>query len=77
MMDLGILNSYLGIEIMHEATCTWLNQKSYIQSILHAFKMSECNSARTPMEARLKLVKDEKEDEVNPSQFRSLIDSLM
>ena len=61
---------------MHEATFTWLNQKSYIQTILHAFKMSECNSTRTPMEARLKLVKDGKEDEVNPSKFRSLIGNL-
>ena len=72
MTDLGILSSYLRIEIMHEATCTWLNQKSYIQTIHHAFKMSKCNSARTLMEAQLKLVKDEKEDEANSSQFRSL-----
>ena len=49
--DLGILKSYLGIEIKHEVTCTWLNLKSYIQNILHAFKMSECNSTRTLMEA--------------------------
>ena len=76
MTDLGILTSYLGIEIMHEESCTWLNQKSYIQTILHAFKMSEYNSARTPMEARFKLVKDGKEDEGNPSQFRSHIGSL-
>ena len=69
MMDLGILSSYLGIEIMHEATCTWLNQKSYIQTILHAFKMSECNSGRTLMEARLKFVKNGKEDVAIPSQF--------
>ena len=41
MTDLGILSSYLGIQITHEATYTWLNQKSYIQAILHAFKMSE------------------------------------
>ena len=76
MTDLGILSSYLGIEIKHEAKCTWLNQKSYIQTILHAFKMSECNSARTPMKAQLKLVKDGKEYEENPSQFRSFIGSL-
>ena len=38
--------------------------------------MSECNLLRTPMEARLKLVKDGKEEEGNPSQFRSFIRSL-
>ena len=44
MTHLGIRSSYLGIEIKHEASCTWLNQKSYIQTILHTFKMNECNS---------------------------------
>ena len=38
--------------------------------------MSECNSVRTPMEARFKLGKDKREDEVNPSHLRSLIGSL-
>ena len=38
MTALGILSSYLGIEIKHEATYIWLNQKSYIKTILHAFK---------------------------------------
>ena len=76
MMDLGILSSSLGIEIKHEANFTWLNQKSYIETILHALKMSKCNLARTPMEAQLKLVKDGKEDEENLSQFRSLIGNL-
>ena len=76
MTDLSILTSYLGIEITHEATCTWLNHNSYIQTILHAFKMSECNLVRVPMEAWFKLGKDIREDEVNPSLFRSQIGSL-
>ena len=38
--------------------------------------MSKCNSSRTPMEARLKFEKDEREEEENPSQFRSLIGCL-
>ena len=78
MTDLGILSSYLGIEIKHEATYTWLNQRSYIETILHAFKMNECNSVRTPMEAQFKLGigKGKGKDEVNPSRFRSLIGSL-
>ena len=50
MTDLGILSSYLGIEIKQETSCIWLNQKSYIENILHTFKMSECNSVRTLME---------------------------
>ena len=76
MTDLGTLSSYLGIEIKHEASCFWLNQKSSIETILHTFKMSECNLERTLMEARLKLVKDGKEEEGNTSLFRSFIRSL-
>ena len=66
MTDLGILNSYLGIEIKHEATYTSLNQRSYIETILPSFKMNECNSVRTPMEARFKLGTEKGKDEVNP-----------
>ena len=43
MTDLGIL-TYLGIEIKHDASHIWLFQKSYIETILHSFNMSECNS---------------------------------
>ena len=76
MTDLGILSSYLGIEIKHEKDYTWLNQRSYIETILHSFKMSECNSVKTPMEARFKLGTERVKDDVNPSRFRSLIGSL-
>ena len=76
MTDLGILSSYLGIEIKHEAIYTWLNQKSYIETILHSFKMNECKSVRTPLEARFKLGTERGKDEVNPSRFRSLIGNL-
>ena len=38
--------------------------------------MSNCNSAITSMEARLKFEKDGREEEENPSQFRSFIGCL-
>ena len=76
MTDLGILSSYLGIEIRYEEDYIWLNQRSYIETILHSFNMSDCNSVKSPMEARLKLGIERGEDEVNPSRFRSLIGSL-
>ena len=63
MINLGILTSYLGIEIKCETSCLWLNQKSYIENILHTFKMSECNSVRTHIEAWLKLEKGGRKEE--------------
>ena len=76
MTDLGILSTFLGIEIKHEASHIWLFRKSHIETILHSFNMSECNSARTLMEAWLKLEKEGREEEENPSKFRSLIGCL-
>ena len=76
MTNLGILSSYLDVEIKHEASHIWLFQKSYIETILHSFNMSKCNSAKTPMEARLKFEKEGREEEKNPSKFRSLIGCL-
>ena len=64
MTDLGIQSSYLGTEIKHKASHIWLFQKSYIETILHTFNMSKCNSARTPMEARLKFEKDRREESI-------------
>ena len=58
MTDLGLLSSYLGIEIKHKSSHIWLFQKSYIETILHSFNMSKYNSARTAMEARLKFEKE-------------------
>ena len=65
MTNLGILSSYLGIEIKHEESYTWLIQKSYIETILHTFNMSKGNSVRTPIEAWLKFEKDGREEEEN------------
>ena len=76
MTDLGILSSYLGIKIERENSCIWLTQRSYIKNIMNMFKMSDCNLVKTPMDVRLKLVKDRRGEEKNPSLFRSLIGSL-
>ena len=76
MIDLGILSSYLGIEIEHANSCVWLTQWLYIENILNMFKMSDCNSVKTLMEFWLKLVKARRREEKNPSLFRSLIGSL-
>ena len=63
--DLGILSSYLGIEIEREKSYIWLTQRSYIENILNIFRMSDCNSVKTPMEVWLKLEKDRRGEEKN------------
>ena len=76
MTDLSIISSYLGIEIKEETSYILVNQRSYIENILDIFRMSDCNSLKTPMEVGLKLEKVGRGEEKNPSLFRSLIGSL-
>ena len=60
MIDLGILSSYLGIEVEQDNSCIWLTQTLYVENILSIFKINDCNSIKTPIEIQLKLMKDGK-----------------
>ena len=51
MSDLGLLTSYLGIEVKQEIGKILLSQKSYALRILEQSGMSECNLAHTPLES--------------------------
>ena len=76
MTDLGLLNSYLGMEIKQSSASIFLSQRAYSNHILEMFKMSDCNAIKTPMEVYLKLQKETKGRQVNLTNFRSLIGSL-
>ena len=76
MTDLGLLNSYLGIEIKQSTSSILLSQRTYTNHILKTFKMSDCNSIKTPMKVHLKLQKDIEGKQVYSTNFRSLIGSL-
>ena len=58
MIDLGLLNSYLGIEMKQSTSSILLSERTYTNHILKTFKMSDCTSIKTPMEVYLKLQKD-------------------
>ena len=75
MSDLGLLTSYLGIEVKQERGKIQLSQKSYALRILKQSGMSECNPAHTPIESRCKFGK-ESHPRVNPTTYRSLMESL-
>ena len=75
MSDLGLLTSYLGIEVKQERGKILLSQKSYALRILEQSGMSECNPAHTPLESRCKFGK-ESHPRVNPTTYRSLMGSL-
>ena len=55
MTNFGLLNSYLGIQVIQEKDEIKICQKNYALKVLDIFKMSDCNASKTPMECRLKL----------------------
>ena len=75
MTDLGLLCSYLGIEVHQGKSQITLSQRPYAAQILESFQMVECNPTNTPMEAQLKLKKGGGRS-LDATLFRSLIGSL-
>ncbi|XP_014661131.1 uncharacterized protein LOC106804474 [Setaria italica] len=75
MSDLGPL-SYLGIEVHQDDPGITLQQTAYAKRIVELGGLTDCNSALTPMEERLKLSRDSTAEEVDATQFRRLVGSL-
>ena len=76
MTDFGLLNSYLGIEVIKRKSDIRLCQTNYLLKVLDEFNMKECNSAKTPMECRLRLNREGEGEEVESTYFRKLIGCL-
>lgn len=75
MTDLGLLSYYLGIEVKQERGMITACQSSYAAKILEDAGMRDCNPSLTPMEHRLKVVKNTGEA-VDATRYRSIIGSL-
>ncbi|TXG52111.1 hypothetical protein EZV62_021280 [Acer yangbiense] len=58
MTDLGLMSYFLGIEVSQTDNGIFLCQKKYAGDVLKKFKMEGCKPILTPVEERLKLVKD-------------------
>ena len=58
MTDLGLLSSYLGIEVHQGESQLTLSQEPYIAHILENFQVVDCNLTKNLMETHLKMRKD-------------------
>ena len=76
MNDFGLLNSYLGIQVIQEKDEIKIFQTNYALKGLNIFNMSDCNASKTPMECRLKLNRDGEGTEVESTLFRKIIGFL-
>ena len=76
MTDFGLLNSYLGVEVIQRKSEIRLCQTNYALKVLDEFNMKKCNSSKTPMECRLRLSREGEGEEVESTYFRKLIGCL-
>ncbi|CAA6669423.1 unnamed protein product [Spirodela intermedia] len=76
MCDLGLLTSYLGIEVEQFGDMISLKQQRYALRILDHSGMQDCNPTATPLEAWFKFNNGVKSQSVDPTKFQSIIGSL-
>jgi len=76
MSDLRLLSYYLGLEVTQGAKGITLRQGAYAAKILEKAGMSTCNPCATPMELKLKLLKEGTTPSVDATAYHSIIGSL-
>ena len=80
MKDIGRLHYCLGITVVHDddRNCLWIHQRQYIQNIIDKYGLSEGKTVCTPMDANVKLWKDDGVSKpVDTVLYQSIIGSLL
>ncbi|KAE8656318.1 Nodulation-signaling pathway 2 protein [Hibiscus syriacus] len=77
LKDLGALHFFLGIEVHRSRECLFLNQKKFVLELLEKTNMTRAAACHTPMVLAPKLSKDAGELLPNPSEYRSVVGSLL
>jgi hypothetical protein len=82
LRDLGLLVRYLGIEVARKDGKVFLHQKSYVETVVTKFGMTECKPVPTPAAAPATLTKqqcpttDDEKAETAKLPYKSLVGSL-
>ncbi|KAJ0869676.1 putative RNA-directed DNA polymerase [Helianthus annuus] len=77
MSDIGVLQYFLGLEVIQGPDGIFLSQKKYTVELLKKFGMASCKEAATPMNKNEKLKMDDGGDLVDGYKYRSMIGGLM
>ena len=77
MTDLGRMKYFLGVEIHQTEAGIFLCQGKYASEILARFGMGSCNAVNNPMVPGTKLSSQEKGEEIDRTEYKQLIGSLI
>ncbi len=77
MSLVGELTYFLGLQVKQMEDTIFISQSKYAKNIVKKFGMENASHKRTPAATHLKLTKDEKGVDVDQSQYRSMIGSLL
>nr|GEW73265.1 hypothetical protein [Tanacetum cinerariifolium] len=77
MSSIGELILFLGLQVKQKEDGIFISQDKYVNEILKNFGIFDVKTARTPMETKKPLLKDEDGVEVYVHMYRSMIGSLM
>jgi hypothetical protein len=75
MTYIGLMAHFLGLEVMQKEEGIFVSQSSYGKNIHERFKMESCNPVSTPVKNGVE-VRKSKVDNVDPTYFKSLVESL-
>lgn len=76
MTDIRLMSYYLGIEVKQKDDDIFISQKGYAKEILKKFEMEHCKPVSTPVEYGVKMSLHQDGEEINPTFFKSLVESL-
>ena len=77
MSMVGELIYFLGLQVKQHANGVFISQSKYARNLVKTFDLKTSKHLKTPISMALKLSKDENGVSVNPTLYRSIIDSLL
>ncbi|KAK2987733.1 hypothetical protein RJ640_016831 [Escallonia rubra] len=76
MTDIGEMSYFLGVEVKQMEDGIFMSQRKYAEQILSQFRMKDCNPVAIPVETGVELRIDSNRKSVNPTLYKSMVESL-
>ncbi|CAL5387066.1 unnamed protein product [Camellia sinensis] len=77
MKDLGTLNYFLGLEVSHDSTGSYLSQAKYASDLLARAGLTDCKTASTPIDPQIRLTPLDGTLLSDATLYRQLVGSLV